>query len=50
MNNIGEHMSAFDISCWVVAVVFASIVNLWIITIWYDVVDWVKSKLKDKNT
>ena len=29
-----EHMSAFDIACWVGAVVFAAIVNLWIIKIW----------------
>ena len=27
-------MSAFDIACWVGAVVFAAIVNLWIIKVW----------------
>lgn len=27
-------MSAFDIACWVFAVAFAAIVNLWIITVW----------------
>ena len=27
-------MSIFDIACWVVAVMFAAIVNLWIIKIW----------------
>ena len=27
-------MSAFDIACWAGAVVFAAIVNLWIIKIW----------------
>ena len=27
-------MSAFDIPCWVVAVVFSAIVNIWIIKVW----------------
>jgi hypothetical protein len=27
-------MDIFDIACWVVAVVFAAIVNLWIIKVW----------------
>ena len=32
-------MSAFDMPCWVVAVVFSAIVNIWIIKIWVGRMD-----------